>query len=140
MKPSEGDSALAVATEAWRLWVAGDLEGLLELWKPDGVWTNSGRSAISGQQIGVPAMREFVKRVFELSEGTLVGQPIEIAAASEGTALGYFHITAHRADASIDQFALQRIVVENGRIAEMHNVYADPYEVDTFFGADLRSG
>jgi ketosteroid isomerase-like protein len=61
-------SAKEVATTAWDRWVAGDLEGFFALWKPDGVWTNAGRSSVSGSQHGVPAMMEFVKRVFELSE------------------------------------------------------------------------
>jgi ketosteroid isomerase-like protein len=130
-------NALDLTTEAWRRWVARDPEGFFELWQPDGVWTNSGRSLLSGQQTGVPAMREFVKRVFEISEGTLTGQPIEIASPSETTALVYFQVAAHRQGASIDQYALQRVVVEDGKIAEMHNMFADPYEVDTFFGPDI---
>lgn len=129
--------ALDVTTEAWRRWMAQDVEGFFELWKPDGVWTNSGRSRLSGQQVGVAAMREFVKGVFEISEGTLVGQPVEVASPCDTTALAYFHVAAHRAGASIDQYALQRVVVDDGKIAEMHNMFADPYEVDTFFGSDI---
>ena len=42
-------------------------------------------------------------------------------------------VEAHRADASIDQFALQRVSFENGKLVEVYNVYADQYEFDAFF-------
>jgi hypothetical protein len=42
-------------------------------------------------------------------------------------------LTAQRKDASIDVKGLQRMVVEDGKITELLNVFSDTYEVDTFF-------
>ena len=89
-------TALAVVQEAWEKWVAGDLEGFLGLWKPSGVWTQSGHSRVSGSFRGVEEMAKMAQVLFEVSDGTLKGRPIELAAAGEESVLGYFHVEAQR--------------------------------------------
>ena len=89
---------------------------------------------MSGEVRGHDAIRDWAgRRVFELAEGDFKAAPTEMAAVNESTVLVRFGVKAHRADASIDSFALQRVVLENGKCASVHNVHADQYEFDAFF-------
>lgn len=125
--------AVTVVQKAWDCWVAGDLDGLLGYFTPDCVLITSGRSQVSGEVRGHDAIREWAHRLFALAEGDFKAAPTEMAAVNESTILVRFGVEAHRADASINSFALQRITMENGKCASIHNVYADQYEFDAFF-------
>jgi len=127
------DDALTVAKKAWDKWVAADLEGFLSLWAPDGVWTMAGSSRISGEHRGLDAIAAVAGVAFELSGGTLKAAPIELAAAGPDSVLGYFHMTAERPGASLDQDGLQRFEVRDGKMTSLHNVWTDQAAVDTFY-------
>ena len=127
------ESALAVAQQAWDRWVAADLEGFLALWDADGVWTMQGHSQISGTWHGPDEIAKVAQTVFEVSGGTLKARPIELAAAGADSVLCYFHVEASRPDATLDQDALQRFVVRNGKIASLHNLFTDVDQVDAFY-------
>ena len=127
------DGALRVVREGWELWVAGDLEKYLSLWADDGVWTMAGQSQVSGQWRGREEIAKMAGIAFEMSGGTLQARLIELAAASEESVLGYFHLTASRPGASIDQDGLQRLVVRDGKIVSLLNLFADVAEIDAFY-------
>jgi ketosteroid isomerase-like protein len=110
-----------------------DLEGFVELWDPDGVWTHSGHSQISGPHSGHWEIAEMVRIALEVSGGTLKAQPIELVAASEDSVLGYFQLDAARPGATIHQHGFQRWVVDNGKIVSLDTVYCDQDEFDEFF-------
>ena len=126
-------SALTVVQQAWDRWMAVDLEGFLALWDADGVWTMPGHSQISGTWRGHDEIAKVAQIAFEVSGGTLQAHPIELAAAGEDAVLGYFHVEASRADASLDQDGLQRFVVRDGKIISLHNMFADVAAADAFY-------
>jgi uncharacterized protein len=126
-------SALAVVQQAWERWIAVDLEGFLALWDAEGVWTMPGHSQISGTWRGHDEIAKVAQIAFEVSGGTLRAHPIELAAAGEDSVLGYFHVEASRADASLDQDGLQRFVVRDGKIISLHNMFADVAAADAFY-------
>jgi hypothetical protein len=64
---------------------------------------------------------------------TLQARPIELAAAGDEAVLGYLHLEATRPGASLDQDALQRFVVRNGKIVSLDNMWADGAAVDAFY-------
>jgi ketosteroid isomerase-like protein len=127
------ESALTVAQAAWDRWVAEDLEGFLALWEAEGVWTMPGRSRISGVFRGVGEIAKVAQIAFEVSGGTLKARPIELAASGADSVLGYFHMNASRPGATIDQDGLQRIVIRNGKLVSLHNLFTDLDEVDEFY-------
>ncbi len=125
--------ALGVVKVAWEKWVAGDLDGFVKLWAPDGVWTLPGQNRISGRFQGHEQIAEVARLAFEISGGTLKAEPIELAASGEDSVLGYFHLEAQRPGASINQNALQRWVIRESKIVSLDNVYPDTPETDEFF-------
>ena len=127
------ESAIGVVRQAWDCWVAADLEGFLALWDADGVWTMPGDSQIGGQWRGHDQIAKCAQLAFEVSGGTLEARPIELAAAGDDSVLGYFHFTASRPDASLDQDGLQRFVVRGGKIVSLHNMFADVAAADAFY-------
>jgi len=123
-------TALEAVQQAW---VVADQESFVKLWHPDGVWTHSGHSQISGPHSGHWEIAEMVRLALELSGGTLKAEPIELVSASENSVLAYFHLDAQRPGAKIHQYGFQRWVVENGRIMSLDAVYCDQDEFDEFF-------
>ncbi len=123
-------TALAIVQRAL---ATHDLEEFVKLWDPDGVWTHSGHSRISGPHSGHWEITEMARIAFEVSGGTLKAQIIELVAASEDSVLGYFHVEAQRPGARINQNGFQRWVVSNGKIVSLTTVYCDQDEIDAFF-------
>ena len=82
--------ALAIVEKAWDCWVAGDLDGLLRYFNPDGVLITSGRSPVSGVARGHDAIRDWAHRLFTLAEGNFKAAPTEMAAVNESTVLVRF--------------------------------------------------
>ncbi len=126
-------SALSVAQKAWDFWVAADLEGFLTCWEADGVWTLQGHSRIAGTWRGPDEIAKAAQTAFEVSGGTLKARPLELVEAGADSVLGFFHVEASRPGATIDQDGLQRFVVRNGKIASLHNLFADVDEFDAFY-------
>ena len=125
--------ALAVVKEAWDRWMAADMDGFLALWHQDGVLTMQGHSQISGERRGHDAIAKWAQTVFEVSGGTITARPLELAAGGPDSVLGCFHVEASRPGATIDQDGLQRIVVRDGKIASLHNLFTDVDEIDAFY-------
>jgi len=123
-------TALGVVQQAWGV---ADLEEYVKLWDPDGVWTHSGHSQISGPHGGHWEIAEMVRIAFEVSGGTLKVQPIELVAAGENSVLGYFQLDAQRPGATIHQYGFQRWVIRNAKVESLDTVYCDQDEFDAFF-------
>jgi ketosteroid isomerase-like protein len=126
-------SALDVARRAWDYWVAADLPGFLSLWDEDGVWTNGGTSQISGPRQGHAAIAGVAQRVFEISGGTFKAHPTELAAVDDEVVLGRFHCAATRPGFELDLYGLQRMVIRNGKLHSLDNLYGDGAAWDAFF-------
>ena len=127
------DDALTVARQAWDCWVAEDLEGFLACWAPDGVWTMQGRSQISGPSRGLEEIAKTAQLAFELSGGTLKARPLELASAGGDSVLGYFHCEGSRPGATLNQDAIQRFVVRDGKLVSLYNFFTDVDEFEAFF-------
>jgi uncharacterized protein len=126
-------SALSVAQKAWEYWVAADLDGFLSLWHEDGVWTNAGHSRISGPRQGHQAIGDVARAVFELSGGTFQAHPVELAASGDDAVLGRFQMAAQRDGITLEQEGLQRMVVRDGKLVSLDNLFADERAMDAFF-------
>src|SRR4051812_44298291 len=117
-------SALTVAQKAWEFWVAADLDGFLSLWHEEGVWTNAGHSQISGARQGHQAIGDVARTVFELSGGTFKAHPVELVASGDDTVLGRFHMVAERDNVTLEQDGLQRMVVHDGQVVTLDNLFS----------------
>ncbi len=126
-------SPLSVAQKAWECWVAADLDGFLSLWHADGVWTNAGHSQISGPRQGHQAIGEVARTVFELSGGTFKAHPVELVASGDDAVLGRFHMVAERDDVTLEQEGMQRLVVRDGKLVTIDNLFSDERAMDAFF-------
>ena len=126
-------SALSVAQKAWECWIAADLDGFLSLWHEDGVWTNAGQSQISGAHQGHQAIGDVARTVFELSGGTFKAHPIELVASGDDAVLGRFHMVADRDNVTLEQEGLQRMVVRDGKLVTLDNLFSDERAMDAFF-------
>lgn len=126
-------SPLSVAQKAWECWVAADLDGFLSLWHADGVWTNAGHSQISGPRQGHQAIGEVARTVFELSGGTFKAHPVELVSSGDDAVLGRFHMVAERDDVTLEQEGMQRLVVRDGKLVTIDNLFSDERAMDAFF-------
>lgn len=105
----------------------------LSLWHEDGVWTNAGHSQISGARQGHQAIGDVARIVFELSGGTFKAHPVELVASGDDAVLGRFHMVAERDNVTLDQEGLQRMVVRDGQLVTLDNLFSDERAMDAFF-------
>lgn len=117
--------ALAVATEAWDRWMAGDIEGFLESMAPDGVVTLPGTAPTSGVFEGRDAIGGWAQSLFELSSGTIDGRVETLADAGDGIVLASMAAKATRNDKTLDVRMLQRFEVVDGQIARLDHAMMD---------------
>jgi hypothetical protein len=97
------------------------------------VWTNAGHSRISGPRQGHQAIGDVARTVFELSGGTFKAHPVELVASGDDAVLGRFHMVAERDGVTLDQDGMQRIVVRDGKLASLDNLFSDERAMDAFF-------
>jgi ketosteroid isomerase-like protein len=79
--------ALAIVEKAWACWAAGDLDGLLGYFNPDGVLITTGRSPVSG-----PARRRLEERghagTAQRRDANFFGTEVNCAARPELRTIG----------------------------------------------------
>ena len=71
--------------------------------------------------------------MFELSGGTFKAHPIELVASGDDAVLGRFHMVAARDNVTLEQEGLQRMVVRDGKLVTLDNLFSDESAMDAFF-------
>ena len=104
---------------------AGDLSSLGELFTPGVVWTIPGDSQVSGTYRGLDEVVAMLRRLPELTDGTYRAEPLWTVADDEHASVAY-RATGRRGDRSIDVVQVLVCTVEEGRIAEVLALPADP--------------
>jgi hypothetical protein len=56
-----------------------------------------------------------------------------LPASGRESVLRYYHITAEREGATLDQDGLQRMIIRDGKLVSLHNVWTDEAAVNSFY-------
>lgn len=116
---------LAVATEAWNTWMAGDIEGFLATLADDGVMTMPGDSPTSGVFNGPAEVGGWAKNLFELSGGTINANVETFGDGGDGIVLASMSAKATREGKTLDQRLLQRFEIRDGKVKRLDHALMD---------------
>lgn len=113
---------------------AKDVEAASRCFTPDAVWHLPGRSVISGDHVGWPAIRDdFLTRLGPLSGGSFRAELLDIA-VGDRYVVAIQHATGSFEGRVLDITGCQLITTSDGLIATVRGHYSDQAQLDAFWG------
>lgn len=123
-----------VVRDAYTAFAAQDVPRMQQLFDPDVVWHEAGRSSLAGDHKGFEAVMAFFGRVAEISEGTFVGELHDVTSSSEGHAVSLHTGRAQAGGRTLEDHEALVWHVQGGRLAEVWAHHHDLYASDAFWG------
>jgi len=118
---------------AYRDFESGDIDLLRVVMADDAVWHEPGRSVLAGDYKGTKEILEFLRRLHELSGGTLRVEILELLADAERTVV-FQRETATRGGKTLDVVEVVDFEIHNEKITEVTVYQGDAYQFDEFWG------
>ena len=128
------ESNAAALRQGYDAFTRGDMNALRsQLFSPDIVWHQGGRSQVSGDYRGVDAVLGLFGKLFELTNGTFAVELHDVL-ASEEHVVALATTRGQRAGKSIQHGEYSHVChFRDGKLSEAWIVNVDPYEIDDFF-------
>lgn len=119
---------------AFAAFASGDIDGIREFFTPDVVWHQGGTDALSGEYRGVDEVLGLLARQFELSDGTVRAELLDVYATDHRT-IAVERITAERNGDTLDTLVPLVFDGADGRASEVwSHVFDDPARLAAFWG------
>ena len=112
---------------------SGDMATLNELFADDIVWHSPGRSQLSGDYRGKPAVMGFFQKTFELTGGTFKLE-IHDVLANDTHGVALVRATAELEGRKLDSNSVQVFHIVGGKVVEQWLTNDDQYASDEFWG------
>jgi uncharacterized protein len=109
----------------------GDLDTVISLYATDAVWHIPGRSLLAGDHRGAEAIRAFLTKAVELTQGSFRLELLD-AAYSDNNIFQWNRISAVREGRLLNERELLLFTVANGKIVEVHHRPEQP-ALDEFY-------
>lgn len=119
---------------AFAAFSAGDLEAVRASMSDDAVWTNAGRSPISGAHVGWPAIQAMFGRLLELTAGTFSMQVLSTLADDRHAVAVYDATSTVNDVTATHRFVLVDDVGPDGRTTATHVLAYDQAAADAHLG------
>jgi ketosteroid isomerase-like protein len=125
------ETATRAAFEAFS---AGDLDGIRAFFADDVTWHQGGADALTGEYHGIDAVIGLLTKQFELSDGTVHAELLDVYATDTRT-IAIERVTATRNGATLDTVVPLVFDGTDGRAHEVWSqVFADPATYAAFWG------
>jgi ketosteroid isomerase-like protein len=111
---------------------SGDLSALQDMFAPNVVWHEPGRSPIGGDYHGPAAVGSFLQRLWRVSGGTLDVDLVDVMVSGD-RAVAVQRVTASAGDRELDEVDALDFEVHGGRITEVSVYQQDTYAFDEFW-------
>ena len=112
---------------------SGDLEGVGAIVHPGCTYTLRGRASISGTYRGSEAIAGVLRRILDMTNGTLTAVP-EIVLADNDNVLMYMRVTASRPDGrAYDNYQAYRYRLKDGLVIDGETIPVDQEAFKEFF-------
>src|SRR3954466_2636706 len=112
----------------------GDMNTLKEVFSPEIVWHEPGRSNVSGDYKGIDATLGFFAQLFARSGGTFKAELLECAEVAPDLVTCLINVSGKAKSGSLDQRSVLVFQQRSGRTVEWRNFSSDQYAQDTFGG------
>ena len=119
--------------ELYAAFTEGNAARMQELFAPDVVWHQSGRSVLAGDHWGVQAVFDFFGRVAEISGGTFTVE-LHGVMAGDGHAVSMHTGRGQAHGQTLEDHNVLVCHCSAGRITEVWEHHEDLYAVDDFWG------
>ena len=130
MTPQQNIATLKAVLDAFN---RNDLETMKENIDPDLTYIIRGRSRVSGTYRGPEGVIDALKRIKELTNGTMSGSP-EVILAEGDEIMMYMRVTGKRPDGrEYDNYQAYLYRIRNGKMVEGQTIPVDQYAFDKFF-------
>lgn len=116
----------------YEAFASGNVEALQETFSPDLVWHVTRLGELSGDHKGFGEVMAFFTRTMELTRGTFTVQVREILANDQGAA-AVVRSRAERDGKTLDSHQIHHFHIEDGRVIEVWQLFADGREADEFW-------
>jgi ketosteroid isomerase-like protein len=112
---------------------SGDMDTLGKLMTPDVVHSVPGESLISGEHKGQDEVFAMYGQLFELSNGTMQVELLEVTAKGDDKVVAKHRSTAKRGDKTIDDVETLEFSVVDGKITRLEESFGDQAAQDAFW-------
>jgi ketosteroid isomerase-like protein len=120
-----------VVLQGFRAFAEGDMAAVKPLFHDDAIWHSSGRNRFSGDFRGVDA----IMRLFaELSGAARIENEPHAVLADEHHVIVLINGRYSRPGARVNAQSVFIFHLEDGKVAEVWVMFADPYALDEFWG------
>jgi hypothetical protein len=123
---------VALMRKVYEAFGTGDVETAGTYWKEDSVHHYPGRSPLSGEHRGIKESTAFANKMFELTEGRLRMDVLEIG-ASDNHAFALLQTRYERKGRVLEMPFINVARIEDGKIAEFWTYPEDLYATDEFW-------
>ena len=128
---------VASIRSAFAAFAQGDMGTLQEVFAPDIVWHEPGRSNVSGDYQGIDATLGFFGDLFQRSGGTFKAELLECGEIAPDLVSCLINVSGHATNGSLDQRSVLVFQQRSGRTAQVWNFSSDQYAQDAFWGIVL---
>jgi ketosteroid isomerase-like protein len=122
-----------VVKDGYKLFSAGDMDGLKKMFTPDFVHHIPGKSQIAGDYNGPDAAIGLYGKLFELSGGTFKVDLKGTTSDGDKVAATH-HSTGERGGEKLDQDQVLDFTVKDGKLARIDEQPSDQAAYDAFWG------
>ena len=120
--------------KAFQAFTTGDMDGIRQFLTEDVVWHQGGADALTGEYRGVDAVVGLLAKQFDLSDGTVRADLLDVYATDDRT-IAIERITATRNGKTLDTIVPLVFDGADGRAGEVwSHVFAEPAAYAEFWG------
>jgi uncharacterized protein len=121
-----------VVRNGYDAFAKGDLDTLRKLIAADVVWKVPGKSPLSGNKNGIEATLAYFTQLFELTDGTVKAEPLDVAVGAEHVVVRQV-TSGERNGKSLQLDAVLVFSFRDGKISSCSEFENDQYSLDEFF-------
>jgi len=125
---------VASIRSAFAAFERGDMNTLKEVFAPEIVWHEPGRSNVSGDYKGIDATIGFFAQLFARSGGTFKAELLECAEIAPDLVACVINVSGKAKSGALDQRSVLVFQQRSGRTVEVRNFSSDQYAQDDFWG------
>lgn len=125
---------VASIRSAFAAFAEGDMATIQEVFAPEIVWQEPGRSNVSGEYRGIDATLGFFGDLFERSGGTFKAELLECDEIAPDLVACLVNVKGDAPTGSLDQRSVLLFQQRAGRTVHVWNFSSDQYAQDAFWG------
>ncbi len=134
---ADGQTPTGIVRRGYAAFAQGDMDTMRELFAPDILWSEPGRSSMAGEYRGIDAVIGLFGALLERSGGTFSVDLVGCAEVAPGLVTGLSRVTATLPGGSVDATNVHVFRVADGVVREVTSHPGDLYAFDAAMGAAI---